>query len=70
MVVAHEDSLTMGFGAEVAALIGERYFDYLDAPVVRVGAKDSFVPSAANLELAVLPSVEDLERAVEKVIRY
>lgn len=70
VVVAHEDSLTMGFGAEVAALIGERYFDYLDAPVVRVGAKDSFVPSAANLELAVLPSVEDLERAVEKVIRY
>ncbi len=70
VVVAHEDSLTMGFGAEVAALIGERYFDYLDAPVLRVGAKDSFVPSAANLELAVLPSVEDLERAVEKVIRY
>lgn len=70
VVVAHEDSLTMGFGAEVAALIGERYFDYLDAPVLRVGAKDSFVPSAANLELAVLPAVEDLERAVEKVIRY
>ncbi|MCC7339681.1 MAG: dehydrogenase [Bryobacterales bacterium] len=70
VVVAHEDSLTMGFGAEVAARIGEQYFDHLDAPVVRVGAKDSFVPSAANLELAILPSVEDLERGVEKVIRY
>lgn len=70
VVVAHEDSLTMGFGAEVAARIGEKYFDYLDAPVVRVGAEDSFVPSASNLELAVLPAVEDLERAVEKVIRY
>lgn len=70
VVVAHEDSITMGFGAEVAARIGEKYFDYLDAPVVRVGAEDSFVPSASNLELAVLPAVEDLERAVEKVIRY
>jgi 2-oxoisovalerate dehydrogenase E1 component len=70
VVVAHEDSLTMGFGAEVAALIGEKCFEYLDAPVVRVAAKDSFVPSAANLELAVLPSVEDLERGVEKVVRY
>ena len=70
VVVAHEDTLTMGFGAEVAARIGEKFFDHLDAPVVRVAAKDSFVPSAANLELAVLPSVEDLERGVEKVVRY
>jgi hypothetical protein len=37
---------------------------------VRVAAKDSFVPSAANLELSVLPSVEDLERGVEKVVSY
>ncbi len=70
VVVAHEDTLTMGFGAEVAARIGENFFDHLDAPVVRVAARDSFVPSAANLELAVLPSVEDLERAVDKVVRY
>lgn len=70
VVVAHEDTLTMGFGAEVAARIGEKFFEHLDAPVVRVAAKDSFIPSAANLELAVLPSVEDLERGVEKVVRY
>ncbi len=70
VVVAHEDSLTMGFGAEVAARIGEKFFDHLDAPVVRVAARDSFVPSAANLELAILPSVEDLEKGVEKVIHY
>jgi 2-oxoisovalerate dehydrogenase E1 component len=70
VVVAHEDTLTMGFGAEVAARIGEKFFEHLDAPVMRVAAKDSFIPSAANLELAVLPSVEDLERAVEKVVRY
>jgi 2-oxoisovalerate dehydrogenase E1 component len=70
VVVAHEDTLTMGFGAEVAARIGEKYFEHLDAPVVRVAAKDSFVPSAVNLELSVLPSVEDLERGVEKTIHY
>lgn len=70
VVVAHEDTLTMGFGAEVAARIGEKFFEHLDAPVMRVAAKDSFIPSAANLELAVLPSVEDLEEAVEKAVRY
>ncbi|MEN6603060.1 MAG: dehydrogenase E1 component subunit alpha/beta [Bryobacteraceae bacterium] len=70
VVIAHEDTLTAGFGAEVAARIGEKFFPYLDAPVVRVAAKDSFVPAAPNLELAVLPSVEDLARGVEKVVRY
>ncbi|MCW5979644.1 MAG: dehydrogenase [Bryobacteraceae bacterium] len=70
VVVAHEDTMTMGFGAEVSARIAERFFDLLDAPVVRVAAKDCFVPSAANLELAVLPSAEDLEKAVEKVVSY
>lgn len=60
----------MGFGAEVAARIGETFFEHLDAPVVRVAAKDSFIPAAANLQLAVLPSVEDLEKGVEKVIHY
>ena len=70
VVVAHEDTLTMGFGAEVAARIGEKFFEHLDAPVVRVAARDTFVPSAANLELAVLPSVEDVERAVEQVAGY
>ncbi len=70
VVVAHEDTLTMGFGAEVAARIGEEFFEYLDAPILRVAAKDSLIPSAANLELSVLPSVEDLERGVEKVVSY
>ncbi|MCC7173659.1 MAG: dehydrogenase [Bryobacterales bacterium] len=70
VVVAHEDTLTMGFGAEVAARISEKFFQHLDAPVVRVAAKDTFVPSAPSLELAVLPSVEDLESGVESVLRY
>jgi 2-oxoisovalerate dehydrogenase E1 component len=70
VVVACEDSLTMGFGAEVAARIARNCFENLDAPVARVAAKDSFVPSATNLELAVLPSVEDLRRVVEEVLHY
>ncbi|MBS1859420.1 MAG: dehydrogenase E1 component subunit alpha/beta [Acidobacteria bacterium] len=69
-IVLHEDSLTMGFGAEIAARIAENAIDSLDAPLVRVAAKDSFVPSAPNLETAVLPAVDDLRRAVERVLRY
>ncbi len=59
-LVLHEDSVTLGWGAEVVARIAADCFDYLDAPIVRVGAKDSFVASAASLEDEVLPSVEDL----------
>ncbi len=70
VVVAHEDSLTAGFGAEIVARIAENVLDSLDAPVVRVAAKDTFVPSAPSLELLALPSVEDLRAAVEKVLRY
>jgi len=70
VVVAHEDILTAGFGAEVAARISQNCFEHLDAPVTRVAAKDSFVPSAPNLELMVLPSVEDVRHGVEHVLRY
>ena len=69
-LVAHEDIITMGFGAEVAARITERCFDTLDAPVLRVGAEDCFVPSAPTLEEAVLPQVADLRKAVEKLLAY
>ncbi|MFZ0594468.1 MAG: thiamine pyrophosphate-dependent enzyme [Bryobacteraceae bacterium] len=70
ILIAHEDSLSMGFGAEIAARIAQYCFEALDAPVTRVAAKDSFVPSAANLELMVLPAVEDVRRACEKVLNY
>jgi 2-oxoisovalerate dehydrogenase E1 component len=70
VVVAHEDSLTAGFGAEIVARIAENVLDSLDAPVIRVAAKDTFVPSAANLELMALPSVDDLRAGVEKVLQY
>jgi 2-oxoisovalerate dehydrogenase E1 component len=70
VVVAQEDMLTMGFGAEIAARITLNCFSWLDAPVTRVGARDSFVPAAPNLELAILPSVQDLRSGVEHVLRF
>lgn len=70
VVIAHEDSLLMGFGAEISARIATNCLDALDAPIARVAAKDSFVPSATNLELAVLPSVNDVREACEKVLNY
>ncbi|HWB84013.1 MAG TPA: thiamine pyrophosphate-dependent enzyme [Bryobacteraceae bacterium] len=70
VMVAHEDTLTAGFGAEVAARIAENCIGALDGPVVRVAAKDSFVPSAPNLEIAVLPSLAGLRAGAEKVLQY
>lgn len=69
-LVAHEDSLTMGFGAEVAAEISQHCFDALDAPVARVGAQDCFVPSAMNLERETLPSEDSVQLAIERLLKY
>jgi len=69
-LVVHEAPIFAGMGAEVAALIADRAFEFLDAPVRRVGARDSFVPFAPNLEAAVLPSVEQVARAIEEILAY
>lgn len=65
-----EDMLTMGFGAEIAARITQNCFLWLDAPVTHVGARDSFVRAAPNLELAILPSVQDLRAGVEHALGF
>jgi 2-oxoisovalerate dehydrogenase E1 component len=70
VLVLHEDSVTLGWGAEVVARIVSNCFDHLDAPVLRVGAKDSFVGSAVSLEEEVLPSVEELRRQVTNLLQY
>lgn len=70
VLVLHEDAVTMGWGAEVVARIASNCFDHLDAPVLRVGAKDSFVASAVSLEEEVLPSVDDLRGQVTKLLEY
>jgi 2-oxoisovalerate dehydrogenase E1 component len=70
VLVLHEDSMTLGWGAEVVARIAADCFDYLDAPVLRVAAKDSFVGSAVSLEEEVLPSVDELREQVTTLLKY
>ena len=64
VIVAHEDMISWGYGAEIAARIGDELFDSLDAPVKRVGALDTFVAYQPVLEDAILPQPEDLLRAM------
>jgi 2-oxoisovalerate dehydrogenase E1 component len=67
VLVAHEANLTGGFGAEIAARIGERHFGDLDAPVRRVGAPDVRIPPTPALQEALLPSAASIERAAERL---
>lgn len=67
VLVAHEANLTGGFGAEIAARIGERHFGDLDAPVRRVGAPDVRIPPTPVLQGALLPSAASIERAAERL---
>ncbi len=68
VLIVHEACLTGGFGGEIAARIGEELFDYLDAPVMRVGAKDVPVPFSPVMEDFVLPKVSDVVDGVKKVL--
>jgi 2-oxoisovalerate dehydrogenase E1 component len=70
VLVAHEDMLSWGYGAEIAAKIGEELFHDLDAPVRRVAAMDTFVAYAPVLEDAILPQPEDLYRAMHDLARF
>jgi len=67
-VVAHEAVTRMGWGAEVAAVIQEKAFDYLDAPVARVGAKFTPIPFAPVMEEWVVPHANDVLAAIKKTV--
>jgi len=67
-VVAHEAVVRMGWGAEVAALVQEQAFDYLDAPVERVGAKFTPIPFAPVMESFVIPHDDDVLAAVKRTM--
>ena len=69
-VIVHEACRTGGFGAELAALIQEKLFDVLHAPVKRVAAKDVPMPFSPPLEDFVLPDRHDVVEAVKAVMRY
>ena len=70
VIVAHEDSMSFGYGAEIAARISDELFEYLDAPVRRVAATDTFVGYAPQLEDFILPQSEDVEKAVQELMKY
>lgn len=70
VIVLHEDTLSWGYGAEIAARIGEELFEYLDAPVRRVAAMDTFVAYQPALEDVILPQAEHIYRAIESMMQY
>jgi 2-oxoisovalerate dehydrogenase E1 component len=70
VIVAHEDMLSWGYGAEIAARIGDELFDELDAPVRRVGAMDTFVAYQPILEDAILPQPETIFKAIVDLKAY
>ena len=70
LLVAHEDTLSFGYGAEVAALAADRLFDYLDAPIRRVAATDTFVAYEPGLEDAILPQVDGIKAAIAELAKF
>jgi 2-oxoisovalerate dehydrogenase E1 component len=70
VLVAYEDTLSWGYGAEISARIADQLFDHLDAPVRRVAAKDVFVAYQPILEDAILPQPNDLFLAMKELAEY
>jgi 2-oxoisovalerate dehydrogenase E1 component len=70
VIVAHEDMMSWGYGAEIAARIADELFDDLDAPVKRVGAMDTFVAYQPVLEDAILPQPDTVLRAITELHAY
>jgi 2-oxoisovalerate dehydrogenase E1 component len=70
VLVLHEDNISWGYGAEIAARIADELFEFLDAPVRRLAGKDVFVPYHPVLEDAVLPQPADIVRAARELTAY
>jgi 2-oxoisovalerate dehydrogenase E1 component len=70
VIVAYEDSLSWGYGAEIAARIADELFEELDAPVRRVAATDTFCAYQPKLEDEILPQTEDITRAVRELVAF
>ncbi|TET46750.1 MAG: hypothetical protein E3J57_05315, partial [Dehalococcoidia bacterium] len=68
LVVAHQAVKTCGVGAEITALVQERAFDHLDAPIQRVATPDVIIPVNRNLEKGVFPQEEQIVAAVKAVL--
>ena len=70
VVVAHEDTMSFGYGAEIAARIADELFTSLDAPVKRVAAMDTWVAYSPQLEHKILPQTEDLVQALDALVKW
>jgi pyruvate dehydrogenase E1 component beta subunit len=68
LIVAHEAHRRLGIGAEIAALVQEHAFDYLDAPIERVGAMDVPIPYSQPLENLVLPGPDQISEAIRRIV--
>jgi 2-oxoisovalerate dehydrogenase E1 component len=70
VIIAHEDQLTCGFGAEIAARIAQDHFHHLDAPVRRVASLDAPVAYCPDLEEVILPNASTILEAIRETARY
>jgi len=69
-MIVHEDSMTMGFGAEIAATIAREAFSHLDAPVMRCATDDCFIPYNPQLMNAVVPTVETIAAKMKETLEF
>jgi 2-oxoisovalerate dehydrogenase E1 component len=70
VIVAYEDNLSFGYGAEIVARIADELFSHLDAPVKRVAALDTWVGYHPDLEAAILPQTKDLVKTMNELLAY
>ena len=70
VLLLHEATLTGGIGGELAAIIGEEAFEYLDAPIIRLASADAPVPYSPPLEAAFLPNVDRVVAAAKRLVEY
>jgi 2-oxoisovalerate dehydrogenase E1 component len=70
VIVANEDAMSWGFGAEIASRIADECFPWLDAPVKRIASEDTYVAYAPQLEDAILPQIEDFAVAYRDIVKF
>lgn len=70
VLIAHEETKTSGFAGEIAARVNEECFESLDAPILRVSAKDCHVSYCPQQEDYILPQIEDVEETLRKLLSY
>jgi 2-oxoisovalerate dehydrogenase E1 component beta subunit len=70
VIILHEDTRTGGIAGEIAAILGEKAFEYLDGPIIRITSPDTPVPYSPPLEEFFLPQVEDIVTAARKLAAY